>query len=385
MSYFYHRMEFRKKSNKRLLTNSGFVEFFGLFWPLFDSNFGGNIRKLILPPKFESKSGSKEPKNRQKLSSLTVSKLLIMLLFCLVGCGTHVSDRIEPHVSYQAQENHFAQLRSAFAPLTAEERASDWGKEMLIANAFAKELDLYRAVFTYKRAEILIPDTALARKLEIQYDILLCYYLGKRYEEALESVEKSGLERVDRSFPAYHDLLLILYECYREVDNEERAERIRELIHHTFPETDEQLKVSIALRSADLLTLAEINEGLSHPSYLDPSLYCYAAEKKSVAKAQVLNALLPGAGYLYLGQRKSAFTAFVLNGLFILAAYQFFHHHHFAAGIITTSFESGWYFGGIYGAGEEAKFYNERLYEKNASRILNSCHLFPPLMLRYAF
>ncbi len=47
--------------------------FLGLFWPIFDSNFGGNIQSLIFPPKFESKIGSKELKNRQKLNPLTVS------------------------------------------------------------------------------------------------------------------------------------------------------------------------------------------------------------------------------------------------------------------------------------------------------------------------
>jgi hypothetical protein len=123
----------------------------------------------------------------------------------------------------------------------------------------------------------------------------------------------------------------------------------------------------------------------SGAKYLDAPLENYFSEKKSVKKAQFLNALLPGAGYLYLGQKKSALTAFCLNTLFITAAYQFFKHHHFAAGLITTSFESGWYFGGIYGAGEEAKYYNERLYEQNASRVLNAHNLFPALMLDHAF
>ena len=47
--------------------------FSGLFWPLFDSNLGVIYEMLILPPKFESKIGSKEPENRQKLKSQTAS------------------------------------------------------------------------------------------------------------------------------------------------------------------------------------------------------------------------------------------------------------------------------------------------------------------------
>ena len=86
-----------------------------------------------------------------------------------------------------------------------------------------------------------------------------------------------------------------------------------------------------------------------------------------------------------MDQRLTPATAFLLNGLFIAAAYQFFHRGHIVAGIITTSFEAGWYFGGIYGAGEEAKYYNERIYECNAAQILHQHSLFPVLMLRHAF
>ena len=94
---------------------------------------------------------------------------------------------------------------------------------------------------------------------------------------------------------------------------------------------------------------------------------------------------MPGSGYLYLGQKKSALTSFLLNGLFIYAAYEFFHHGYTAAGIITTSFEAGWYFGGIYGAGEEAKFYNERIYNEEACTLMQTKKIFPFFMLKYSF
>ncbi len=255
----------------------------------------------------------------------------------------------------------------------------------LIATYFAKELDLYRAVSTYKRALILLPKNLCDRKLEIQYDILLSYFLGGRYDEAIEAFEKSELACVDKTFPAYHDLLLVLYECYREMNDEEKQEKIYELLEKSYPDTAEKIRLSRALREGDLSEVQKFADHFQKPSYLDDLLTYYKHEKKSVATAQMLNALCPGAGYLYIGQKKSAFTAFVLNGLFIAAAVQFFLHDHLAAGIITTGFESGWYFGGIYGAGEEAKYYNERLYEKKASQVLNQHNLFPTLMLKYEF
>jgi Co/Zn/Cd efflux system component len=42
--------------------------FSGLFWPLFDSNCRGNIRKLILPLQFESKSGQNNPEKRRTIN-----------------------------------------------------------------------------------------------------------------------------------------------------------------------------------------------------------------------------------------------------------------------------------------------------------------------------
>jgi tetratricopeptide (TPR) repeat protein len=311
------------------------------------------------------------------------NKFLILFLSLFAACY-RVPDQIDPRVSYQLQDQYFQQLTGAFPPLSTEERASDWGKEYIIGRHFAAELDLYRAVSTFKRALILIQNNK-ERKLEIQYDILLCFFLGKRYDETIDAFEKSDLAYVDKMFPAYHDLLLILYESYREMDNPEKQAKIIELLEKSFPDTSEELKVSIAIREGDLETIQEFASGFQHPSYLDHLLDTYYSQKKSVATAQCLNALFPGAGYLYIGQRKSALTAFLLNGLFIAAATQFFIHKHIAAGIITTGFEAGWYFGGIYGAGEEAKYYNERLYERAASVVLNEYKLFPILMLNHAF
>jgi tetratricopeptide (TPR) repeat protein len=312
----------------------------------------------------------------------------ILFVFVLSAGCYRVSDQIEPRVCYQLQDQYFQSLSGAFAPLSEEEKRSDWGKEYIIARSFADELDLYRAVSTFKRAEILLSHFDGAkedRKLQMQYDILLCYFLGKRYDDAVEAFEKGQLAYVDKTFPAYHDLLLVLYESYRELGNEEKQIKTIELIEKTYPATGEELKVSLALRKGDLSTIKEFASGFQNPSYLDNLLECYESKKKSVGTAQFLNALLPGAGYLYIGQRKSALTAFLLNGLFIAAATQFFLHKHVAAGIITTGFEAGWYFGGIYGAGEEAKYYNERLYERAATSVLNEHQLFPILMLEHAF
>lgn len=309
-------------------------------------------------------------------------KLSFITFFVCVGCY-RVPDNINPRLDYEVQDKHFAALQAPFPPLSLVERHTDWGREMTIARAFAEQLDLYRAISTYKRAEILV-DSA-PRKLEIEYEILLCYFLAKRYDEAVGEFDRTPLVSVDKTFPAYHDLLLILYECYRELDWPERQQRVLELIQKDYPETAEKLQISAALREGNLDEIKHYANGFKNDSYLDTLLQSYHADKKSVATAQTLNALMPGAGYFYIGQKTSAFTAFLLNGLFIFAAAEFFAHGYKAPGIITTLFEAGWYFGGIYGAGEEAKYYNERVYEKKASTVLNDTKLFPVLMLQYGF
>ena len=305
--------------------------------------------------------------------------LLLLLLLC--GCYK-VSDKIEPKINYAVQERYLKSLPSPFPPLNENERQQDWGKEYQIALGFAHELDLYQAITAFKRSEFLLYPQESERRQEIEYEILLCYYLGKKYSDLLYAFEKGDLHNISPSFPAYHDLLVILYESYLEQKQPEKAEQVRKLLGQIDPESAEKLQLSTSLRYGKL---SEIEQRLPRDPALKSILSSYEAEKKSVGKAKAFNALLPGSGYLYLGEKKSALTAFLLNGLFIAAAVHCFQHNHLAAGIIFTSFEAGWYFGGIYGAGEEAKTYNERLYEKKITPLMNQKGLFPVFLLQYGF
>lgn len=309
-----------------------------------------------------------------------MNKLLIALLL-LASCH-RVTDDIEPKIDYCVQEHYLKALPSPFKPLSESERDQDWGREARIGFGFARELDLYQAMTALKRADMLLPPDMKERKLEIQYGILLCYYFGKRYTDATYFYEHSSLTKADPSFPAFQDLLVVLYDSYAQAGDDRQAARMLEFIGQLYPEIYQKLNLSAHLKEGDLCKVRELAP--DHP-YLGDFLCNYETQKKSVASAQWFNALLPGAGYLYLGQKQSALTAFLLNGLFIAASYEFFAHHKPAAGAIFASFEAGWYFGGIYGAGQEAKFYNERIYECLATPLMNQKGLFPVLTLRYAF
>lgn len=311
-------------------------------------------------------------------------KTLTVFLIGLLGFSScqRVSDKIEPSVSCYVQDKYLLSLPSPFPPLSEEEKAKDWGREMQVGFGFARQLDLYQAITSFKRAEFLIPPEEKARSLEIQYEILLCYYMGKKWKDVINTFDHSELRHVEQDFPALHDLLFILYETYQQEKMETQAERTFRLIQQYYPEEAQKLILSTALSQGDIHAIKEMTP---QRPYLDDFLSQYESQKKSVGKAQGLNALVPGAGYLYLGQNQSAATAFLLNGLFIAASVYFFEQGNIAAGVIFTGFEAGWYFGGIYGAGLEAKAYNERLYESMAAPMMTRERLCPALMLNYAF
>lgn len=313
------------------------------------------------------------------------SKLLLILMVGLLSSCYRVSDKLEPQVNYAVQDRYLKQLQPAFPPLTSEEKKEAWGKEYLLGQRFAQDLDFYRAITTFKRAEYLLPDDETERLLEIQYQMLLCYYLGKRYEDAIQAYNHSKLYTTTIVFPAYHDMLIILYECYVETEDEAKAEHTLRTIRRYYPETAKKLELATVMIEGNLYAIERESQQDPSKAYLSEILTEYDAKKKSVKKAQTLNMILPGAGYLYVGQKQSAITAFLLNGLFIAAAVHFFNKGEIAASVITTSFEAGWYFGGIYGAGESAKLYNERVYEDLAYPTLNRNGLFPVLMLKYGF
>jgi hypothetical protein len=310
-----------------------------------------------------------------------MKKFLFVSLVVLAGC-MHVPEQIEPTVSAAVQERYLQALPSPFKPLSEEERLHSWAREMEIGHAFARKLDLYQAITAFKRAEILLTEADIQRQLEVHYEILLCYYVACKWDDVVDTFENSPLKTADASFPALHDMLLALYDTYIHVGDERNANRMLQLIYAYFPDEAQKLYLSKALLQADLPIVQTAAKETPH---LSSFLQSYAAQKKSIPTAQVLNAALPGAGYFYIGQKQSGITALLLNGLFIGASVYFFESGNIPAGIIFTSFEAGWYFGGIYGAGLEAKQYNERLYERLAGPMMNQERLFPVLRLNYAF
>lgn len=323
-------------------------------------------------------------KTKNQLFGLVRVLIGIGLVTLLTGCQPSCR-KMEPVIVYTSQPCEVSGLPSAFPPFSFEEQRQEWAKELLIGDVFARELDLYRAITCYKRALVLLPPDRLDRKIQIDYDLILAYYLGQKYQEAIDIFEASELAVANPLFPAFNNLLLILYDSYLQLGQEDKAARILELIEKCSPETAHDLELYTILKTGNLPCIREAIQGHRNQMQIEESLALYDCAAKSPKKARMLNAILPGAGYYYIGQRKSAWTSFIINTLFTAAAYQFFHRGYWAAGLITTSLEVGWYMGGINGAGLEVEEFNTHLYEGAGKKIMVENSLFPCLMFETTF
>lgn len=308
-----------------------------------------------------------------------LKSLLLGCLLIIAACNP--CPKFEPKIQYCVTDKRVQALPTPFEPLTKGEVQALWGKELYLGSKFAEEADFYRAITAFKSAYFLIPKSEEKRKLQIEYSIVLSYYLAGKYTETVEAFESSGLMTVDNTFPAYRELLILLYETYDKTNFSEKRDRIYERIANDFPETAANLTLSDALVYGDICTLNTFNE--MEP--VNQLLQEYACEMKSPQKAKQLQAILPGAGYYYVGLKNAAVTSFVINALFIAGTYQLFHKGYPAWALFTLSLESGWYLGGINGAELAANEYNERLYERKAKDVLTQEKLFPILMFQYAF
>ncbi len=304
--------------------------------------------------------------------------LFALAAFVLTGCHPK-TDVLEPCIYYSIPESYLERLPSAFPPLSLEEREQAFGQEILCGDSFAREKDLYRAITAYKRALVFLPECRVERRDETVYKIILAYYIGGKYQSAIETFEASPLVNMKSSFPAFTNLLLILYESYHSLGYCDRADKAFSFIEKYSPDTAEDLRVGALIQEGNSAHIPE-----TYPK-MQKIMQCYCDHALSPRKAQIFNALLPGSGYLYVGQKQSALTSFVINALFITAAYTFFERDYIAAGAITTSLELGWYFGGINGAGLAAKEYNERLYNSLGKEAMLQGRLFPALMFTTAF
>ena len=272
----------------------------------------------------------------KKSCRLKFSSYFFLLLF-LTSCQTAYSPLELPSLPYFPQSRQLQYLPSPFEKLSREELQEEWAKELYIGQAFGREMDLYRAITAFKRALFLLPMKRSVRRSQIEYCIFESYYLGRKYKEALEIFEGGTLLEVSASFPAYKELSIQLYECYCMTNQLDKACRVLDLLEVISPQSREPLEIWSSLINMDLEKVSELSSSQPYETALNTFIGEYQASSKSIQKARVYNALIPGLGYLYVGQKKTALTSFLINTLFTGAAYYFFKNRNIPAGVITAS------------------------------------------------
>ncbi len=275
--------------------------------------------------------------NRSYFGSYLFQVLCLLAFFFimfLTSCHRE-PHTITPKIVLTVPQSRIAALPSAFPDITASEEQTDWGKELFLGKAFAKEGDFYRAITACKRARFLTYKEHITRERmqDIEYSIFLSYYLGRRYEEAIESFGGTSLESLSPRSLGYKPVLFAATDSFIMQKQWRRAEQIIHHIAGNEKETAHTLEVYKNLMQGNIVALNDFQQDTTAlaDKELQHFLDTFHTYKKSVRKAEVFNAILPGAGYFYVGQKQSAVTSFLLNALFIAASWQFFQHGQVAA------------------------------------------------------
>lgn len=273
------------------------------------------------------------------------------------------------------------QLPSPFPELSDLERQTEWGKELQLGQAFGKRGNFLSAIFCLQRAHLLLTSQKHPSQLRLQqveYDLLLSYALNRQFKEELELFQTGILRQGTLTPELKAQILVLLIEATKKAG---KPTYLQELFQQlTTCSQEKAQKIAIWYQAT-----THGNIPLDAPASLQEAFRVYNCKKVNRHLPQVLNACLPGSGYMWLGQYRTGLTAFAINGLFIISGLEFINRGLYAAGGITLGLEIGWYMGGIYGAGLATAHYNEQLWKKEILPLLEKERAFPLLQLTYGF
>lgn len=304
--------------------------------------------------------------------------------FLTTGC-VKVPQEPVSHLTTTVLPATIVKLPSPYS-LTDEDKKESWGQEYFLGKEFAARGDYYRAATCFHRSMMLLPPSSKQYSV-LFHALILTYSLAGKYDEVTSLYERY-LDKLAVTDPRLAlDCITLIYEAYAHQNRQNEAEGILAII----PKAEQASRTlpvfqALMLNSEDSFKEAyNLSSDLSVEQKKDLSnlVKIYRKSKKHPETAAMLNALLPGAGYLYVREYQTAATAFLFNGLFIVAGWQFFAAHQPAAGVIASGFELGWYAGGIVGGHMAATTYNERLREQLSKHYLFKYNLFPLNQLQY--
>lgn len=246
-------------------------------------------------------------------------------------------------------------------------------KMLSFADSLFAQGDYYRAITEYERVIFFSPDSSLAKTARFQ--IAESYFKAEKFDQAITHFGSLAHDYPNEEV-GIRSLFRVGEVFYQKRDYSHAADYFTEFIE-TYPKDkradDARVKLGWSYLELGNWTRAQEEfhklptgsplhkqaEGLAEEAKLYPDI-----PKKSPTLAGGLSAILPGAGQLYTEKPGDALISFLLNGSFIWAASQAFHNHNTVTGGIIVFFETGWYFGNIYNAVNNAHKYNHRAEQK---------------------
>jgi tetratricopeptide (TPR) repeat protein len=255
--------------------------------------------------------------------------------------------------------------------------------QLRLARGFIEQGEYFRAVTELKRLAILFPKSAQLERAA--YGEALANYLGEEYQSASEiafNLTRSS-NSGERAFSASYLLSLSYWRMEQHkmalgalsgvtatAESPDRAEKLActKAVYLMDAGYVEAAKTSLERHIESNPTAINAKTGLAALRRFDDM------PQKSPTLAGTLSALLPGAGYAYVGRWGDAATSLLLNGLFAAAAYELLRDDHYAAGYLVGGIGLSFYVGNIYGSANAAHRFNlqvRRGYRDDVTGVLS--------------
>lgn len=214
---------------------------------------------------------------------------------------------------------------------------------------------------------LLCKDSALRQLPALYLNKMRCFEGLQQYSEGLLFYE----QRMPSAFKADYKIMYTAAHLYDLTGNNDRAIDLYRQAAGVRDCDEAHPYGELAVLYARKAQFDEAREALGKKYAIDSSSTSLAsslaaiermehADYKSPTAAMML-AIVPGAGYLYLGQPRNAIVSLLVNGVLAYAVYTSFRTENYGLGIIVAAFSVSFYGGNIAGSGSSARRLNENI------------------------
>lgn len=265
----------------------------------------------------------------------------------------------------------FFQLLMAFfvslSSLYASELDDAFKREFFLGEKLLERKEPLLALESFKKAKALCSSQDLEALKSIDQALIETYFSLGDHRKVIQTFEHSPLALCESK--SHVKLLTKLYKSYETQKEYQKADELLKELQKLDTSKVHPFLISQAFTRGHWSMATHWME--QHPQFqhLKEGLEEYHKAWKSKQLAKWLSILMPGMGYWYANQPKSGLTSFFINGLLITASMQCFMARLYTLGILTSTFEMGWYLGGVFGAIKAVERHNHQLFAQLEAKL----------------